>query len=187
MKKSLLIGLVCVLMLGLVFAAQGDQNQIEIANRIQSQVQDGSYAVGNGSIQLRLMDQERVELQTHERNVSVSLNLTSYNESNQTKLGITLSNGRNAEIKIMPETASETAIARLRLRVCNESNNCSIELKEVGSGNKTRAAYEVRAKKQSRVFGLFKKRMQVSSQVDAETGEVINSKKPWWAFLASEE
>jgi hypothetical protein len=28
--------------------------------------------------------------------------------------------------------------------------------------------------------------MQVSAQVDAENGEVIAVKKPWWAFLASE-
>lgn len=25
------------------------------------------------------------------------------------------------------------------------------------------------------------------AQIDAETGEVIQTKKPWWAFLASEQ
>jgi len=28
--------------------------------------------------------------------------------------------------------------------------------------------------------------MDVSAQIDAETGEIIRVKKPWWAFLASE-
>jgi hypothetical protein len=28
--------------------------------------------------------------------------------------------------------------------------------------------------------------MQVQAQVDAENGEVIQTHKPWWAFLASE-
>jgi len=28
--------------------------------------------------------------------------------------------------------------------------------------------------------------MNVEAQVDAETGEIIRVKKPWWAFLASE-
>ena len=28
--------------------------------------------------------------------------------------------------------------------------------------------------------------MDVEAQVDAESGEVIQTKKPWWAFLASE-
>ena len=29
-------------------------------------------------------------------------------------------------------------------------------------------------------------KMDVEAQVDAETGKVIRTKKPWWAFLASE-
>jgi len=33
-------------------------------------------------------------------------------------------------IKIMPDVASEAALSRLRLRVCNETNNCTIELKD---------------------------------------------------------
>jgi hypothetical protein len=28
--------------------------------------------------------------------------------------------------------------------------------------------------------------MQVQAQVDAETGEIIQVNKPWWAFLAVE-
>jgi hypothetical protein len=28
--------------------------------------------------------------------------------------------------------------------------------------------------------------MQVRSQVDAESGEVIRTERPWWAFLAVE-
>jgi hypothetical protein len=95
----------------------------------------------------------------------------------------TLSNGRDAEIKIMPETASETAIARLQMKSCE---GCVIELKEVGSGEQTRAAYEVQAQKQSRVLGIFKAQMQVRAEIDAENGEVIMTKKPWWAFLAAE-
>ena len=31
----------------------------------------------------------------------------------------------------MPNTASETALNRLKLKNCNEENNCNIELKEV--------------------------------------------------------
>lgn len=90
------------------------------------------------------------------------------------------------EVKIMPDTASERALERLRLNVCSEENNCSIELKEVGNGNQTKAAYEVKVEKQARVLGLFKTKIQVQAQVDAENGEVIQTKKPWWAFLASE-
>ncbi len=107
-------------------------------------------------------------------------------EGNKTKLQIKLKDGRNFEIKIMPETASENALQRLRIKNCNESNNCTIQLKEVGQGNETRVNYELKAKKTYKVLGLFKNSEEVSSEVDSETGEVVSSKRPWWSFLASE-
>lgn len=94
---------------------------------------------------------------------------------NETKT-FNLSNGRNAEIKIMPETASEKAIAVLG------KLNFTVVLKEVGS-NQT--AYELTSEKEGKMFGLFKLRGNVSIQVDAESGKVLKTRKPWWAFLAS--
>ena len=91
----------------------------------------------------------------------------------------TLSNGRNAEIKIMPATASERAIERLGELGFN------VTLKEVGKGNETKYVYEVSGEKQGKMLGLFKVKGKVSVDVDAETGEVIKVHKPWWAFLAS--
>lgn len=85
----------------------------------------------------------------------------------------------NSNVKIMPETASQTAIDRLG------ELNFSIELKEVGAGNETKLIYEARAKKQGRFLGLFKITGEVQVQIDADTGEIISTKKPWWAFLAS--
>ena len=105
----------------------------------------------------------------------------------KTKLHVALSNGKNAEIKVMPNTASETALARLRLKVCSEENNCTIELKEVGNGEQVKMAYELKTQRNSKVFGMFNAKMDVEAQVDAETGELIKSNKPWWAFLASEK
>lgn len=88
------------------------------------------------------------------------------------------SNGRNSEIKIMPDTASERAIARLGELGFN------ITLKEVGSGNSSKAVYEATAEKQGKFLGLFKVNAKVSAEIDAETGEVISVHKPWWSFLA---
>ncbi|MFA4953584.1 MAG: ice-binding family protein [Candidatus Pacearchaeota archaeon] len=97
---------------------------------------------------------------------------------------ITQSNGIKAEIKIMPSTASETALARLRLKICNESNNCTIVLKEVGTGTEKRLVYQVKAQKNVKVLGLFKAKMNVEVNVDAETGKIISEHKPWWASIS---
>lgn len=129
---------------------------------------------------------EKVRLKVGNSEAISALELTQEQIQEQTRLHAKLSNGRNAEIKVMPDAASERARERLQLKVCSEENSCSIELKEVGKGEQVRAAYEVRAQKDAKVLGMFKTKMQVSSQIDAENGEVIKTNKPWWAFLATE-
>jgi len=94
------------------------------------------------------------------------------------------SNDIKKGVKIMPEVASERALERLRLKNCY--GNCTIELKEVGSGNKTREAYEVQIERHSRILGIFSRKMNVEVDVDADTGDILEVRKPWWAFLASE-
>ena len=87
----------------------------------------------------------------------------------------TLSNGRNAKIKLMPETASQRAIERLG------ELNFTIQLKEV---RKDKIAYELIGNKEGKFLGIFKIMARVKAQVDAETGDV-KVIKPWWSFLAS--
>ena len=142
---------------------------------------DGQFMLQNGERLSYSSEGTKTRLQSGEHTaICEGCNL---NEENG-KLKATMSNGQNAEIKIMPDTASERAIERLQIKSKNQ--NFSIELKEVGTGNQTRMAYEVQTRKEARVFGIFKTEMDVEAQVDAETGEVIKSKKPWWAFIAAE-
>lgn len=123
------------------------------------------------------------------RNITAhsELNITGEDDGmNRTRLRIHFPNGGNGEIKIMPDRASETALERLRIRNCNESNNCTIQLKAVGQGNQTRASYEVQAERHFKLFGLFERKAQVRAEVDAESGNVTSVGKPWWSFLASQ-
>jgi hypothetical protein len=126
-----------------------------------------------------IIDQNRQRVRTK---LDVSL------DENGTVIRTRLSNGRNAEIKLMPSTASQVALERLRLKVCTEERNCTIELKEVGNGDKEdRVVYEASLDKEFKVFGLIKSKRRVMVQVDAETGEIVKTQKPWWSFLATEE
>ncbi|MBS3076254.1 DUF3494 domain-containing protein [Candidatus Pacearchaeota archaeon] len=99
---------------------------------------------------------------------------------------VTQSNGIKSEVKIMPDTASETALERLKINVCSEENNCTIVLKEVGTGEQMKLVYEIKVQKESKLLWVFKKQMQVSAQVNAENGEIIRTGKSWWAFMAVE-
>ncbi len=150
-------------------------------------LQSGNYQVSGGKmINVQQQADNRTVIRTGAISVDcpLYLEMTQEQVQNETKFYAKLSNGRNAEIKIMPDTASQTALQRLNLRNC--SDDCSIELKEVNLGNQVRAVYEVQAQRNSKVFGIFSARMQVQAQVDAETGEIIQVNEPWWSFLAVE-
>ena len=189
MKKILLVLLVFLMAISLVLGAQGNSgaNQNQAENQEQVRVQSGNYVNSNGE-QMQIQTENGIKLKVRDVESHSLLEITSEkNETqNRTRLKTQLSNGRNAEIKIMPDTASERAIERLQLKNCNSDNNCSIQLKEVGNGEQVKAAYEVQANKEAKVLGMFRTRMRVKAQIDAETGEVIQAKKPWWAFLATE-
>ena len=194
-KKIFSILFFSILSLGFVLAAQGDAtmsgNQSPDATAQQTQdriqVQDGEH-MGEGGEMLRIQTQENNQIRLEVGGVSADCdcNMTQEKVQNQTRLYVGLSNGKNAEIKVMPDKASETALERLRLKTCAEDNGCSIELKEIGSGEQAKLAYEVKTQRSSKVFGIFSAKMQVQAQVNAETGSVIRVSKPWWAFLASE-
>jgi len=151
------------------------------------QLQTGEHTGEDGQ-QMKVQQQSnnRVRLEVGGKSAESFMNIKQETVNGKAKLSTQLSNGKNTEIKIMPDAASETALERLRLKNCSEEQECSIELKEVGSGENVKAAYEIKTQRTSRIFGLFGARMRVQAQVDAETGEIIRVNKPWWAFLASE-
>lgn len=203
MKKVLLSIFILLMGISLVFGAQGDNG---VANSIQSntetqnqgandtlqnqgqvKVQSGNYISSNGE-QMQIQTENGFKLNVGGIEASSSLEIIQEQDQiqNRTKLKTQLSNGENAEIKVMPNTASDRAIERLQLKNCNSENNCSVQLKEVGTGEQVRAAYEVKAEKEAKILALFRTRMEVMAQIDAETGEIIQAKKPWWAFLAAE-
>lgn len=169
-----------------VVAAGGQSGDPVVGEGIGAKIMAGNY-FGEGGQQMMIQEKanNQVRLEVGGVGVDCDCNMTQERVNNKTKLKTKLSNGRNAEVKVMPDRASETALERLRLKNCAEGE-CSIELKEVGQGEGARLAYEVKTQRSSMIFGLFGKRMDVEAQVDAETGEVIRVNKPWWAFLASE-
>lgn len=156
---------------------------------IRNRVKAGVYTSPTGEqIIVSELAQNRFLLHFDDESVDAEteLEIEEETENNKTKLKTKLSNGRDAEIKIMPSVAAEKALEKLRLKVCNSENNCIIELKEVGSAKDGQLAYELQVERHSRILAMFKAKMQVKAQVDAETGELIRVKKPWWAFLATE-
>ncbi|MCA9478633.1 MAG: hypothetical protein KC535_05795, partial [Nanoarchaeota archaeon] len=101
-----------------------------------------------------------------------------------TRFSVQLSDGRQSQVNVLPNVASQQAMERLQLNSCSDDTNCQIELREVGSGSSAKAVYQVQAQKQTKVLGLFNAQMRVQAQIDAETGEVLSTSSPWWSFAA---
>lgn len=176
-----------------------DSGRSEVRERSRFRVQDENGEKIEAELEVRVRNDGTIErrFKYKSEDVETEIEIKEENDTStgETRLKARLSNGRFAEIKVMPDVASERALERLRLRVCSEDNGCEIVLKEVGNGEDedddgeedTEAAYEIRAEKRARVLGVFKAKMEVRARVHAENGEVFDVNKPWWAFLASEE
>jgi len=207
MKKLLLMALFLILGISLVLAAQNnsigkandstveknqtnqgiDQGLSEQIKERKEEIKNGNYTGPLGQLlNVKELTANLRELRVNGVSAQTSLNITIETDSEgKTKLRTKLKNGQEKEIKIMPDTASEKALERLKLKVCSPEKNCTIQLKDVGSGETEKVQYEVQLERHSRILGIFQKKMQVRAEVDAENGDV-NIHKPWWAFLATE-
>lgn len=145
----------------------------------------GWINVSGKNVTVRDLGDNEKEILVDKINAKTGLNLTVDDLGNGTLLRAYLSNGRWANIKYMPNTASARALENMKAKC--ESRNCTVQLKEVGVGDQKKVVYEVSTDKDSKLFGIFGSKMKVTAQVDAETGQVISVKKPWWSFLASED
>ena len=160
----------------------------EMMNQFREKLreQDGEWRVGNQTVMINLSDQQK-EIIAEGINARTGLNLTAGDIGNGTlgqDLRAILSNGRFADIRVMPNVAAKVALERLQARCYG---NCSVELKQVGSGNETKAAYVLQTEKRARLLGFIPVFMNVQAQVDSTDGVVLSVNKPWWSFLASED
>lgn len=102
---------------------------------------------------------------------NASTNVTLYKSDDGRIYGIF--RGNETRRIILPDEVRDRIRARIQAKLGNES----INLTEDGK-------YEVQARKEARLFFLFKVRERINAQVDSETGEVLNTRNPWWGFLA---
>lgn len=155
----------------------GDNAEEEFRLRIENRADNG-------------MIRERFRYEINGKNITVDtedeIDLEENTTGSSYSLRARLKNGNYTNIKIMPDTASEIAIARLRLKVCSEDNNCTIQFRERIHNNIPRVVYNIESNGNGRFLGIFRIAMRANAEVDPETGEVLDVNTPWWAFLVAE-
>lgn len=106
------------------------------------------------------------------KNVNASTNITLYKEDG--KIYGTFKDNKTKEI-ILPDEAMDKLKKRhqKRLQLYNESINLTEE-----------GYYLIQTKKKARLFWLIPVKEHMNAEIDAETGEIIKIRNPWWGFLA---
>jgi len=104
------------------------------------------------------------------KDLNMSTNVTLYHHNG--KFYGNFSDGEG-EVVIFPDQIREKLRERKKIRIEQEN----ISLDEDG-------LYRVEAKKRSRLFYLFPIREKFKAEIDAENGEILKFRNPWWGFLA---
>ncbi len=92
----------------------------------------------------------------------------------ESKLYMEVNDKKKSEIKVLPEEASAKAVEAV-----GKGQVDKIELKQEAE----KPVYSVRVIKKAKLFRLIPITMRIETKVDAETGDVLSVKKPWWSFF----
>jgi hypothetical protein len=104
------------------------------------------------------------------KDLNMSTNVTLY--KNDGKVYGTFNGNRTHEI-VLPDYVKEKLQNHTRTRLYNESINLTEE-----------GYYVMNMNKKSKLFWLVPVREHMEAEIDAETGETIKIRNPWWGFLA---
>ena len=63
------------------------------------------------------------------------------------------------------------------------ANNFTFEIKEIADGETRKAVFQAKALKSGRLLGIFNTEVDLEALIDTETGKIIKTNRPWWAFL----
>jgi hypothetical protein len=97
-------------------------------------------------------------------------------KANDGKIYAVNKNNETREIKLLPDQVKE----RIREKLARQLENENITLNENGT-------YQYRGEHKARLFLIIPVKEVVNAQLDSQTGQIIQLKKPWWTFLAREE
>lgn len=123
----------------------------------------------------------RVEIEGSNVSIGENIEIDDDFEENNTDLEAVTSDGERHRIRILPDEVR----SRIRERVRN-ANITDFSLEEIEDRNVPRVVYRVNSEHPGRFLGVFKLAMRAETQIDPETGEVLDVNVPWWAFLVAQ-
>jgi len=144
-----------------------DENGNEITIRTKSEIGKG-ISVSKTTYYLKVKGVE----------VKTKLSLRTRIVNDKTRIKVKLSTGAEKDLFILPDKALLTALEELKA-----TDNFEFEIIEESiEGEGRKAVFTAKARKSGRILGIFRKQVELETFIDIETGEIIKTNKPWWAF-----
>lgn len=104
---------------------------------------------------------------------------------NQYRSQYQVSSGEFIDVEVTKEQAKTQARQQIREKLKIQNCSCeNIQIVEIkNSQNQNRIAYQIIEEQEGKIFGLFRKKVRVQVNMDVETGEIINIKRPWYMWM----
>ena len=147
----------------------------EVRIKIESREKDGE-------LRIFLKVKAREGEQEDELEIEIEDELEVEVEEGDDSLTVVTSDDERKEIKVLPDDA----IKRIRERLKSAEIE-RIELREEVHKNVPRVVYLIEGNQNGKFLGVFKLKLKAAASVDSETGEIVDVRVPWWAFLVSED
>jgi hypothetical protein len=160
-----------------------EKNRLKFENRTGVTCPDNCTCDGrvvkcllsNGRRELIIYAGENGNMIIQIKGENMTTNVTLY-KGEDGKIYRIFGNNETREIKLLPDQVKE----KIREKLSRNLENETIKLDENGT-------YQYEGKNNATLFGIFHIREKINAQLDSQTGQVIQLKKPWWAFLARDE
>ena len=130
--------------------------------------------------EIRTADGERVKIERKIKikNGEVEIKTKLKVEGKGSNFSIVDSDGERHRIRVTPEKLRMLILERL-----NASNITEFSLEEVEHKNIPRVVFKVNSDHPGRFLGVFRLAVIAETQIDPETGEILDVNTPWWVFL----
>ena len=129
----------------------------------------------NGGRELTIYAGESGNIIVQVQGENMTTNVTLY-KANDGKIYAVNKNNDTKEVKLLPDQVKE----KIREKLSRQLGNETISLDENGT-------YQYQGEDNAKLFAIFPVKVAVQAQLDSTTGQIVELKKPWWTFLASEE
>ncbi len=152
-----------------------DSSEIkEIYANLEQGIEIPTAKEGQNKKVLIKSDYSNLELALQDKNVIATTRAEVV--SKESGLYVKSSDGRELEVKVLPSVAAERA-----REVLGEKFD-RIELKDGG-----KLSYEVSGEFEGKVLGFIPVNMKHTAFIDAESGAIVKTEKPWYNFLVTSQ